>query len=78
MNKYVVFLNDETWIIVDADDYLYRPGSQTLKFYRDGEFVARFNTDKIIGFSVYEKVLLRILKNQKVCNGFEAVEGKND
>lgn len=74
MYKYVIFFNDETWVIVDADDYIYRPGSQTLKFYRNGKFVAHFNTDKIIGFGMYENVLLRILKNQKVCNGFE--EGK--
>lgn len=71
MYKYVVFLNDETWIIVDADTYLYNVPLQTLEFYRDGEHVGAFNTDKIIGFSMYEKVLLRILKNQKVCNGFE-------
>ena len=78
MYKYVVFFNDETWVIVDADDYIYRPGSQTLKFYRNGEFAAHFNTDKIIGFGMYEKVLLRILKNQKVCNGFEGGQYNDD
>lgn len=71
MYKYVVFLNDETWIIIDADEYIYNVPLQSIAFYRNGENVGTFYTDKIIGFCMYENVLLRILKNQKVCNGFE-------
>ena len=71
MKQYVIFLNDETWIIIDADDYIYETILHTIDFYRNGDFVGSFDTLKIIGFCKYESALLRILKNQKVCNGFE-------
>ena len=74
MNQYVIFLNDETWIIIEADDYVLDCVNQTIDFYKDHEMIASFSTIKTIGFTRYEYALMRILKGQKVCNGFETCE----
>lgn len=74
MHQYVIFLNDETWVIITADDFIINAIEQTIEFYKDQEMIAAFSMIKTIGFTRYEYALMRILKNQKVCNGFEGVD----
>ena len=74
MHQYVIFLTNETWIIIEADEYIIDCVDQTIDFYKDHEMIASFDMLKTIGFTRYEYALMRILKNQKVCNGFEGVD----
>lgn len=74
MKQYVIFLNDETWVIIDADTFIINAVEQTIDFYSEHEIIASFSMIKTVGFTRYEKALMRILKNQKVCNGFEGVD----
>lgn len=71
MQQYVIFLTDETWVIITADDFILNAVEQMIEFYKDHEMIASFSMIKTIGFTRYEYALMRILKNQKVCNGFE-------
>lgn len=78
MNQYVVFLNDKTWVIIEAEEYVIDAVNQAIDFYKDHEMIASFSMIKTIGFTRYEYALMRILKNQKVCNGFEgSVDDEN-
>ena len=74
MYQYVVFFNDETWVIITAEEYIFDNILHTIDFYKDHELIGTFDTTKIIGFCRYEYALMRILKGQKVCNGFEGVD----
>lgn len=73
MQQYVIFLTDETWVIIRADDFIINAVEQTIEFYKDHEMMASFSMIKTVGFTRYEYALMRILKGQKVCNGFEGV-----
>lgn len=75
MNQYVIFLNDETWVIIEAEDFIIDAVEQTINLYKGEGLIASFSMIKIIGFCKYEYALMRILKNQKVCNGFEGGAG---
>jgi hypothetical protein len=74
MHEYVIFLNDETWVIISADDFILNAVEQMIEFYKNHEMIASFSMIKTIGFTRYEYALMRILKGQKVCNGFEGVD----
>lgn len=74
MNQYVIFLTDETWVIIRADDFIINAVEQTIEFYKDHELIANFSMIKTVGFTRYEYALMRILKGQNVCNGFEGVD----
>ena len=74
MHQYVVFLNDETWVIITADDYIIDAVEQMIEFYKDHDMIACFSMINTLGFTRYEYALMRILKGQKVCNGFEGVD----
>ena len=74
MHQYVIFLNDETWVIITADDYIIDAVEQMIEFYKDHDMIACFSMINTLGFTRYEYALMRILKGQKVCNGFEGVD----
>lgn len=74
MNQYVIFLNDESWVIIEAEDFIIDAVEQTINLYKGEGLIASFSMIKIIGFCRYENTVMWFKKKQKVCSGMSELK----